>query len=379
MPEPNTDDWRRAWPAKSVVISIKGAAAENLPGTENAPIQFPRTPGTSVFFQNILRAQAGQIRGNAQHVRRLCEIADRHQRDFLDAVRRGLAVTDGDLVLAIRASLIGALLAGRAWPGMDEAALLAVVLDEGQAWAHADTATRTPQWIAARERHRMARSELVTGIRSGFGISRGVRGGVRMIDAARALPLLRAAAQSWEWQTPDRESPSWARKAMARLSELRSLVDGQIALLAGYLEQIRTYVPHGTRSRDTVDAVAAALAAGESAGLAPEDMKQFAAIVTDAGARNWQAIEQLDSDLGVVSLPDASADRRDTARIIAAGRDRGEDLAILHDFLVTADQWLTQALAEAAMREGGAGVAAAKHVQDMLQAWSQIGKRDASE
>ena len=88
MPEPTSEVLRRAWPTGSTVVSIHGAAAENRPGTADAPIKFSRTAANSVFFQGLLRAQAGKLAGAAEQIRRLSEIADRHQDDLKREVQR---------------------------------------------------------------------------------------------------------------------------------------------------------------------------------------------------------------------------------------------------------------------------------------------------
>ena len=72
-----------------------------------------------------------------------------------------------------------------------------------------------------------------------------------MIDAARALPLLRSAAQSWEWRTPDTELPPWVKKAVGRFADWGTLVEAQIALLTQYLAEVRSYLPKGTKLSDT--------------------------------------------------------------------------------------------------------------------------------
>jgi hypothetical protein len=375
MSEPQADVLRRAWPAKSVVVSIEGAAAENLPGTAEAPIKFSRNAANAVFFQGLLRAQAGKLPGAAEQVRLLYEIADRHQGNLKREVRRVQSAADPDLVMAIRASLIGAALAGQAWPGMDEAGMLGVVLDEGLTWAYADAAMRTPEWLSVLERHSAARPDLVSAIRSGFGVSRGVTGGVRMIDAARAVPLLRAAAESWEWRTPDSEPAPWVRKAVARFTEWDNLIDGQITLLTRQLSRLRSFLPQGTRLSETLDAVGDALTAAIVAGHGPEDRERFEAMIKDAGARDWRAVDRLESDLDRACSPGQPQERQRAARITAAVRDRGPDLKVILDFLASSDQWLTGTLEAAAMREGGAGEAAAAQVQDLLHQWAAIGGR----
>lgn len=376
MSAPSADDLRRAWPAKSTVVSIEGAAAENLPGTADAPIRFSRTAANSVFFQGLLAAQAGQLPGSAEQVRRLAQIADRHQRTLQAAVQRIQVAGDQDMVTAIRAALIGATLAGRAWPGMSEAKLLEAVLDDGQAWAYADAGMRTPEWLSALERHRTARPDLVRAIRAGFGISRGERGGVRMIDAARAVPLLRQAAEEWQWRTPDREPAAHVKRAVSRFGEWDNLIEGQIALLSRELRRLRVLLPTGTRASETLDAVEAALTAAVEAGHGPDDPAEFSALIKDAAERDWQTVDRLERDLEKAGQ---AGEQQQAARIIAASRDRGADLAVITECLTTSDTWLTEALRATAMREGGAAAGAAAQVQDLLREWAGVGTGDADE
>ena len=124
MPEPTSDVLRSAWPTGSTVVSIEGAAAENRPGTADAPIKFSGAPPTPSSSRDSFERRPARLAGAAEQVRRLSEIADRHQDDLRREVQRVQSTADQDLLTGLRASLIGAALAGRAWPGMDEAALL---------------------------------------------------------------------------------------------------------------------------------------------------------------------------------------------------------------------------------------------------------------
>jgi hypothetical protein len=309
-----------------------------------------------------------------ESVRRLAELADRHQGTLREGVQRYQRTTDQDLLTGLRASLIGAALAGQAWPGMDDAALLAAALDEGREWVRADSAMRTPAWQSTLDRHREARRELVAGLRAGFGIRRGVTGNVRMIDAARALPLLRSAAQSWEWQTPDSELPPWVKKAVFRFADWEIMIEAQIALLTGYLAQVRSYLPKGTRYSDTVSAVRDALTAAIEAGHAPDERERFEQMISRAADQDARAVDRLESDLDKANSADQPAGRR-AAQIIAAVRDRGAGLTVIRDFLADSDTWLTEALQAAKMRGGGAGAAALTQVQHLLDQWAEISNR----
>ena len=124
--------------------------------------------------------------------------------------------------------------------------MLEAALDEGRGWAHAAAAIRIPAWLSALERHREARPELVAGISSGFGISRGVSGDVRMVDAARACHSC-APQRGHGHGTPRiQKLPPWVRKAVGRFSDWGAMVDAQIALLTGQLSRLRSYLPRGT-------------------------------------------------------------------------------------------------------------------------------------
>ena len=370
MPEPTATVLRTAFPIGSTLVSIDGAAAENRPGTAEAPIKFSRSAPNSVFFQGLLRAQAGKMPGAVESVRRLSELADRHQGTLREGVQRHQRTTDQDLITGLRASLIGAALAGQAWPGMDDAALLAAALDEGREWARADSAMRIPAWQITLDRHREARRELIVGLRSGFGIRRGVTGDVRMIDAARALPLLRSAARSWEWQTPDSELPPWVKKAVFRFGDWETLVETQITLLTGYLGKVRSYLPKGTKLSDTTSAVRIALTAAIEAGHAPDGRGQFEEMITSAEAQDWRPVDRLENDLDKANSSGQPADQ-----IIAAVRDRGVGLTVIRDFLADSDTWLTEALQAAKMRGGGAGAAVLTRVQELLDQWTEISDR----
>ena len=257
---------------------------------------------------------------------------------------------------------------------MDDAALLAAALDEGRGWARADSAMRIHAWQVTLDRHREARGELVAGLRSGFGISRGVQGGVRMIDAARALPLLRSAAQSWEWRTPDSELPPWVRKAVGRFADWGTVVEAQITLLTQYLAQVRSYLPKGTKPGDTISAVGDALSAAIEAGHAPNERQRFEQMIKHAADQDWRVLDRLESDLEKASAAGPPADRQ-TALIIAAVRDRGAGLTVIRDFLADSDAWLTGALQAARMRGSGAGAAALTRVQELLGQWAEISDR----
>ena len=230
MPEPTSETLRRAWPVGSAVVSIEGAYGQREE-TGAAPIRFLPSPENAVFFQGLLlRTKAKQAQAGAKAWRRLAGYAERYQGRLQQQVIGREFLADDLLALGMQASLIGATLAGKALPDMSDAELLAVVFDDGASWDRGDAASCADSWQAALRKHRAARPELVNGLRSGLGVSRGVRGGVRMLDAARALPVLRVTVKSWRWETPA-ETPPWISKAVSGFAQWDSLLDAQITAM----------------------------------------------------------------------------------------------------------------------------------------------------
>jgi hypothetical protein len=223
----------------------------------------------------------------------------------------------------------------------------------------------------ALQKHREARPELVNGLRSGLGVSRGVRGGVRMIDAARALPLLRAAVKSWRWETPA-ETPPWMSKAVNGFAQWDSLLDAQITAMRVLLADVRRFLPRGVSLTETIEAVSTAVREAREAGAdqtGPEKYKQLQDLITEAKQRDWRASDRLENDLAAAGDPD----QLDRARVTAAARDRGSDLSVIRQFLVVSDDWLTGALNAARMRQSGAQQAAETQVRELLGQWAAIG------
>jgi hypothetical protein len=382
IPEPASKQLDVAWSARSTLVSIDGAYGERAAATANAPIMFTRSSPNAVFFQGLLLANAGVFEGRAwvrgEHVtraaramRRLARDADRNQKHLQQAVERSADTTDEQLAAGVLASLIGATLAGKALPSMGDAELLAIVFDEGKTWERQDTCDS--KWASTLNKHLEARQALVTGLRSGLGVSRG-QGGVRMIDAARALPMLRKAAKSWRWGTPSTDLALWIRKAGGGFAEWDGLLDAQISTLAGHLVEVRSLLPKGTTLSDTIDAVNTAIIAATEAGadqMASAVREQLKALAEQAGQRGWRSVERLESDLGKADA-EAVAEQQHWARIVAAARDRGTDIAVISQFLSASNVWLTNALNAARKQEGGAGQVAEQRVRDLLSTWAAI-------
>jgi hypothetical protein len=373
MPEPVADVIKRAWPVGSTVVSIDRAGGENREASAGAPIQFSRDASTAVFFQGLLRAEAGQTRGTGDALRELARLSDAYQADLRQAVLRVLSVGDEHLASSVRASLIGAALSGTALPGMTEAELLTAVLDDGRNWARGDTAICVPDWIILLARHRDARPDLVNGLLSGFGLRRGTTGSEHMVDAARVLPLLRIATRDWQWLPPAVPVAPWLSRAVLGFAAWDSLVERQIDSLTAQLDQVRVLLPTGTRLTDTINAVRAAVTAAVEVGHGPLDRQALEALIDRVARLDSGAVELLQTDLAKAGPPDATGPRA-RARIAAAARDRGADLKLISDFLQASDKWLKMALHDISLREGGAAVAAGERVQEMLRQWARFGE-----
>ena len=382
MPEPTSKQLDAAWPARSTVVSIDGAYGERVAATADAPITFTRSSPNAVYFRGLLLANAGVFEGRpwakgehvtraARAIRRLARDADRNQGHLQQAVARSANITDGQLASGVLASLIGATLAGKAMPSMNDAELLAVVFDEGTTWERQDISDS--KWASTLNKHLEARQALVTSLRSGLGVSRG-QGGVRMIDAARALPMLQKAVKSWRWDMPSTDLAPWIRKAVGGFAEWDGLLESQISALTRQLVEIRSLLPRGTSLSDTIDAVNTAILAATEAGtdqMAPAMREQLKALADQAGQRDWRSTERLESDLGKAGA-EAEAEQRHRARIVAAARDRGTDIAVIRQFLSASNVWLTNALNAAKKQEGGAGQVAEERVRGLLSTWTAI-------
>ncbi|MEU8304848.1 protein DpdH [Actinomadura sp. NPDC048955] len=372
-----TEAASRAWPNNSIVVSIEGAGGENLPGTAAAPIKFKRNTLNSQFFQSLLLAKYNSGVPRSEDIRRLARFADTKATDLAARLQQSFETSDADLTTGLRAALIGAALAGKAWPGMDDADLLSAALHDGRGWTRGDHTIRTAQWRQLLEHHLNQRKTLVEGLRAGLGLSQGI-GAVQMIDAARALPLLRQAASNWTWRSPG-QVPEWVKRAVTGFATWEERIDEQNTELAATLGRVRRHLPRETSGRDSVEAVQAALKEADKVGLSPTGAQQrdrLDALIAEAANADWQVVSALERDLNKISS--AEADHATAVRVHAAVRDRGASLSAIEAFLTGADQWLTTALGDAGARSDLAGDAAARDVQTVLDEWAALseGKND---
>ncbi|MCK9871170.1 ATP-binding protein [Nocardiopsis dassonvillei] len=365
----------KTWPNNSTTVSIEGAGAENLSGAESAPIRFARNATNSLFFQSLLQLKEGKGHPRAEDVRRLARTAERYSKDLTKALQHSRQTTDADLVLGLRASLLGAALGGRAWPGMDESELLSASLDDGQDWTRGDSDVRTSSWSQILERHLKAREELIGTLRSSLGIGQGT-GEVRLIDAARALPLLQKAASVWTWD-PEGNVPDWVRKSVQGFSHWMSLVEDQSRELYGLVVDVRRMLPRGTSGAETVQTVDKAL--GEAAkvglGLSRETQERLRTLISHARKADWRTITTLDDELAKIGATDGQ--EQDRLRVVAAVRDHGASLHVIHQFLTESNQWLDEALENAAARGGTDGESAVNEVQRLLEEWNALADHES--
>ena len=302
-------------------------------------------------------------------------LADRYQGSLQQEFIRHQSLTDEQLILGIRASLAGATLAGKALPGMSEPDLLGVVFDEGKDWDRTDAGSCAPAWLDTLRRHREHRSVLIANLRAGLGIKRGSTGAVRMIDAARALPMFRAAVRPWGWSTPTADLAQWIKDAVTGLGSWEGLLDAQFTAQTGLLASVRQFLPSGTSLAETIDAVSSAAWEAREAGADDQPAQRYVQLQElIAAARNQdrRAVDRLESDLAAARDPGNA----DQARILAAARDRGQDAAVIRDFLAASHEWLMKAQKVAKMRPRGAQQQAEAEVRDLLEQWAAIGGED---
>ncbi len=186
--------------------------------------------------------------------------------------------------------------------------------------------------------------------------------------------MLHDAAKSWQWGTPNTDLAPWIRKAVIGFSEWERLVDAQLSILTSQLVEVRAMLPKGTSLSDTIDAVKAAIVAAKEAGAdqtAPALREELKSLADQAAQLDSRAVDRLESDLGKAG-PEAESTQGHRARIVAAARHRGTDVASIRQFLSASDTWLTNALNAARKQEGGAGQIAEQQVDELLGMWAAL-------
>ncbi|GII65351.1 hypothetical protein Skr01_54360 [Sphaerisporangium krabiense] len=361
----------KVWPAKATTVSIRGAT-ENIAGAEKAPISFSKNAANSQFFQSLLLSQAGVPGARSEATWRLASIAERYAGIFSKALVESLESSDESLVIGLRVSLMGAALAGRVWPGMSDTDLTDAAFDDGSTWNRRDLESRVPAWRQLLERHLRERPTLVAALRSRLGISQGATGSVRMIDAARALPLVLEAARSWRWDASG-GVPKWVgNTTVSGLNGLGSVVGEETSRLKETVAEIRSRAPRGAEGKATVDAVRASLEAADTVGLSPNlvERQRILQLAAAAESADWRTVAVAERDLEAIAS--TSAEGRFEKEFVAAARDHGTSLQAIRHFLMASDTWLTRALADASERTDAMGDSVTEEVQRLLQEWVDL-------
>ncbi|MFF2393946.1 protein DpdH [Nocardia sp. NPDC058114] len=365
---------KSAWSSTSAV-HIRGARGGLKIDPESAPIQFAKSGRNAQFFQSVLLLKEGHPPTSMEAVYQLAELAESKAADLTTAIRAKHEIADSDLVLGLRASLIGAALAGHARPGMPEAEMVDMVLHDGEGWTREDSAIRVPRWNSTLADHLSRRQELVMQIRNAVGISQGDRGKVRMIDAAHLLPLLNEAAREWTWQVGDRSVPAWVSPAAKGFLLLPRLVEDQVEALRDLLAALRRRVARGTLTKVVVPAVFDAMDDARQHGL-PLSSVQSERVTTLGAAvedTDWHAITELEDDLArLAGATGQDQDMMTRAKLIVAVRGRGVALPAIRDFLEASDAWLDEVLESAKNRSGGHETETSDNLRSIVREWADI-------
>lgn len=321
------------------MVSIVGAA-EAIAKNVEAPIRFERTPENAVFFAGLVKLKAGISEGTLHARLRLDELAEKHAAKVRAAVVAERRIADEDLVKGVRASLVGAALAGVVAPGATDEILLNAAIADLNSLTRDDDATRSQAWRAALERHLRARGSLVQTLREAVGVSQGISGEVHGVDARRLLPLVREAASRWSIK-PEDGSPDWVGPVQLPLFGLQALVDEQLKALGELAAAVRARLPVGTGLAQTAQAVNAAIEAGAGHGFVRHpNLPLLQARNKAADGLTTRPLERLESDLGSL-LPESSLEDQ----LAVAALDRGDTVPRILTYLQENESWLDAGLA----------------------------------
>ncbi|MFJ2737179.1 MULTISPECIES: protein DpdH [unclassified Streptomyces] len=360
---------KAGWTNKASTVSIEQASAEAL-ARGDSPVIFKRKPANAEFFKSlILLSTESTVGVRPQDVVRLSSMADRYARILRERVTEQSQVADDDLVAGMRVSLMGAALAGQAHPGMPLEKLHAAAFDSGQSWKRPDASSRTDMWQRSLISHLAKRGPLVDTLRGALGVGQGT-GAVQVVDAARALPLLRRALTMWE--LGETELPKWAQDAAQSLAGWRVLVPSQHAHLTSLLQGIRERFPRGERSADLLGQLGASLRVAvelglEGGGQVPV-IRQLMEEIQDA---DWASVTVLEKDLAKFTPGLEKADVL-AAMLQGVVPLRDAHLAGMHRLLQEADAFLSDALRSAQERGQTAASTASQQMEALMDAWEQI-------
>jgi hypothetical protein len=338
MKEPTGAVVEKAWPTNAKTISIADAA-EAIARNVIPSIRFEKTPENAQFFEDLVKINAGGIAGTLASRLRLDQLAESHAPDVRSAVLELTGRSDEQLVSAVRASLAGAALCGIATPGDSTEMLLSAALTDTAAWTRSDASVRSPTWRRSLEKHLQVRAALVGALREASGVSQGVTGEVQVIDAERLLPLVRQAQSRW-LPAPEDNIPDWARQAVGSLTLLPAAVNEQLAALAKVVREIRELLPIGVTPSQTFQAVSKAIDAGDRHGFVRHsDLPALQRRNAEASLVTSREVDRLERELEGLSATSTFEER-----LRVAALDRSGDLAMLRDYLLENDDWLSAGL-----------------------------------
>lgn len=335
-----------------------------------APIVLKRNPATGEFFKSLLRLSADAVDGvRGKDIVRLASIADAARPAMRERVAQSLERTEKDLIAGLRVSLLGAALAGRVVPGMPIETLYAAAFDVGNEWVRPDVSSRTEAWMERLNVHMQHRSSLVESLLSSLGIGQGSTGAVHVVDATRALPLVKEAAAHWDLSAV--ELPQWVKSAGQPLrAGWQSVVRGQLQELRTLFGEIRERFPRASGPGDRlVQQVSTALQMAKAEGITgplERELDSRAAAVAEA---DWTTLSVLEKDLSRVtdSLQDSSAE----SLLAVVAPIRSPHLREMRDYLTVVDSLLDTALAAARMQNQNAVSDAAEQLAGLLGEWKQ--------
>lgn len=367
----NQDELREAgWRVHSDTVSIEGAAAENQV-TSKARITFRKNPGNGEFFKSVVQLLAGEGKPRGEDTIRFAILADEYGGLLRERVEQSLESADADLVAGIRVSLLGAVLAGKAAPGMSEEELFSAVFHAGDGWARPDAALRSPLWATALTGHLAQRHNLALFLRKSLGRGQGATGKVSVIDAARALPLLQRALDKWDWGFAQ-DLPKWASAAARPFIRWNEILTDQLDQLSRLRASIRRHYAGGNLA-ELLEEVDAALHDAQSVGLggiSSAKLQQVSALRARIQGLDQSSVQRLERDLEAVDADPSSV--RERVRI--AGVLRDERLKELEEFLRICDADLDVVLAAMERRMEGRRNTSAQDVAELLERWAALTK-----
>ncbi|MGP3977849.1 protein DpdH [Streptomyces sp. 8N114] len=370
-----SDAGQAGWGNRANTVSIEGAAAQALAG-DDSPVIFKRTAANSEFFKSLILLNAETLTAvRSQDVVRLASMADSYAGVLRKRVTAQAQLSDDNLVSGLRVSLMGAALAGHAHPHMPVEQLHAAAFDHGQSWQRSDGSSRTEMWQRSLNTHLAKREALIDTLRGALGVGQGT-GTVQVIDAARALPLLRRAAEQWELDAA--QLPRWAQDAAQPLAGWRVLVPAQHAQLVSLLHEIRQCFPRGERSADLLSQLNTSLQVATELGLeGGNHIPAIRTLIKEIEDADWASLTVLERDLA--KLTD---DLEGPAALAAALQGvvplRDPHLAGMHRLLRSADTFLTDALQAAEARGQTAASTASQQMGALMDTWQQVVAQAAS-